>query len=233
MVIRGGFVGCVAVGVLLVSACSSGGSVSGPEVTVASESSATDVSESVDTTVVEREGLGAVLDGEPPSTTVSADVDEQAAADVVHWHHRLSMGCLDDTSNCVIADFEEVASGRNLRAVQFDFTEKKKVGITAETNLPPEQTIFWARKSASTDKVIGVLECQRNYFVTTKPSGEIVDDTSGTYLLLRRAILDDDGRWRISDSFVIKEFQSATEGGDTCLTFDGSEADSLFDDLMQ
>ena len=233
MVIRGGFVGCVAVGVLLVSACSSGGSVSGPEVTVASESSATDVSESVDTTVVEREGLGAVLDGDPPSTTVSQDPDEQAAADVVHWNFQTFNLCPEDTPNCVLADFDESSSGRFLVSRKARFAEKKRIGVTSETDRPSEQTIFWSRKSAPTNKVIGVLGCARNYYVASKPNGEIVDDTSPTALTLYRLVMGQDSRWRIDDLFIIQKFQSSTDGGDTCSTFDGSEADSLFDDLMQ
>lgn len=225
--------GLLAAGVLLLSACSSGGEeAAGPEASTPPENSSPP-NEAPATTEAVDEGLAAVLDGEPPSTTVSDDPDEQAAADALHWSFQTFDACQADTKNCVLADFEHTDTSQALENIQEIFAERKRVGQYSETNRPSEFTVLWARKSTTTDGVIGVLTCERNYYIRYNRDGTVENDTSPVALALTRVIQNDEGQWLASDHFVIDEFQPESEGGDQCSTYDGNEVpDTQFNELI-
>ncbi len=183
-----------------------------------------------------------------PTTTISADVDEQSAAFAAHWSFVNFDRCLsytqvsgdsseDDSARqfCTEDDFSATDSGESLASLADRFAQYKEEGIRSAANpLPSEHAILWSRKSASNNDVIGVLECQRNYYVTVDQQGEVLDDSSQTALALLRVVRGEDRQWRVDSSIGIDIFQSPTDGDDSCSTFEGTEVeDTVFDEFIR
>ena len=219
------FFGVLVVCGLVVSACSGGSSaVVDPTLRVDGSVAGPVVSEVSETTV--DDGLASVLDGEPPSTTVSSDPDEQAAADAMHWLNETWTICRDDPQNCDTDDFAETTKGKWLDNFTNANEVFKRVGATAElSDTPHEFEIFWARKSPSSDKTVGVLACFRTSTRVYEPDGSLADfqEELGTDVYFYLVVLDDDGQWRMNTLITVQKVVYPEDEVDTCSNFDGTE----------
>ena len=175
-----------------------------------------------------------MIEGEPPSTTISDDSDAQAAVDATHWFDQVWRACYRDLEGCELDDFAEASAGPQLSRAKRIFQEQIDRGETIDSGAAPaEYRAISVKKSDVSDIKFGVLECTRNYFVVRNAGGEVIDDTSPAILSLRLVERDSDDRWYVVESVEVSRFQPASEGGDACLMFDGSEAtDQVFDELV-
>ncbi len=214
---------------LVASACSSGSDPEGPE--TSTTSAATETSVAAETTVVESlTGLENELDGEPPSTTVSADPDEQAAADVAHWWVQTWILCIENVATCDTNQFKKTSNDEvttNIQTLIQGFRDRNESFLPAV--LPYEYRVVWARKSATNPDVVGVLDCQRSYLTRVDDQGNTV--FNGNYdvgLLLRRFERSGDGKFKLTNDEIIDEFTPEGKGGDECSTYNGTEVDNQF-----
>ncbi len=218
--------------VVAVSACSSSGSVASPTIDV---DGATPGVSSVDTTVdvatTERpederaERLGV----ESPSTTISTDPDEQAAADVVYYDYWFNRECRVMLSICDLSGYDLTRTKQNSEARKENYRQARELGFSVEAGeLPPEFTIVRVRPSESNSQVIGVLACQRNYGVEYDPDGNVTDDSSPASLSLYRVVRGDDGEWLLDERITVTKYQPVTVGEDACSRY----ADSEFPDEL-
>ncbi len=214
---------------LVASACSSGSDPEGPETSTTSAAAETSVA--AETTVVESlTGLENELDGEPPSTTVSTDPDEQAAADIVHWWMQTWILCLENVAICDTNQLKKTSNGDALT-----FTQERIQGIQDRNEsylpavLPYEHRVIWARKSTSNPDVVGVLNCQRSYYTRVDDQGNIVsNDKYDVALGLIRVERSEDGAFKITHIEIIDKYIPESKGGDECSTYDGTEVDDQF-----
>ena len=218
----------VVVGLVVVgSACSSSGESGGSGVSSPVSGSGVTVVESLT-------GLELVLDGEPPSTTVSADVDEQTAAEVVHWEDQTWLSCLAELPDCDGSVFGKTTRGSFLNGRMSVFGGWSEQGHSIKPGArEPEFRVVWSRKSPTNPDVVLVLSCSRSYNVIVGRDGAVVDDTSPMHLFLHRVERSSDGGFLIALREEIDRYQPDGEGGDLCLEYSGDEPSAELVELLQ
>ncbi len=226
MSIRGSRVLAAAVGsvaVFLLAACSGSDSseeASGPAI---SSDVAVTVPESTPVTdVVDRDRvLGLPVD--PPSTTISTDPDEQAAADVVYLYVAMLENCIKDFAACDSAPFEQIATKNAIEtdpALSLSAEEREQYGSIL-LDFDREHEIRWIKKIDGAVPIIQVLHCPYlNRYLTIKGQG--TEYEFGAVRLVMSRVIQRDGRWQL-DSFGRGIEITPTEYSENaCRQFDGA-----------
>ncbi len=231
MSIRGSRVLVAAVGsvaVFLLAACSGSDSseeASGPAI---SSDVAVTVPESTPVTdAVDRDrALGLPVD--PPSTTISTDPDEQAAADIVHLYHQLGVKCLEDFTGCDSADFEKILTKNALQDEPFlAISEEQKEQLEVVLlDFDSEHEIRWVKKIDGAVPVVQVLQCSYlNRYLAVKGQG--VENEFGLVRMVMSRVILRDGRWQFDDFGRGVEIVPTEYSENACRQFDGTPQEEL------
>ncbi len=220
--------------VLVVSACSSADEADGPDPSSGVEGDVSVTTAVPETTVPESlTGLELVIDGEPPSTTVSTDEVEQTAAEVVYWSDQAYFRCIEQIPNCDLSVLEQAYAGQALSDLQARSAFTDRELVLGPDPLDPEVRILWSRKSPDNpDDVVVVLRCARNYYATFDSEGNVVDDSSPVSLSLLRVTRGSDSQFRVTNFLQVDDFQPDSEGGDVCSDYTGEEATDVEVDTL-
>ncbi len=228
MSIRGSRVLVAAVGsvaVFLLAACSGSDSseeASGPAI---SSDVAVTVAESTPVTdAVDRDrALGLPVD--PPSTTISTDPDEQAAADVVYLYVAMLDKCIKDFAACDSAPFEKIATKN---AIETDpalslSAEERDQYESILLDFDAKHEIRWIKKIDGAVPIIQVLHCPYlNRYLANKGQDQGTEYEFGAVRLMMSRVIQRDGRWQL-DSFGRGIEITPTEYSENaCRVFDGT-----------